>query len=80
MSESQGFTTEFLGAVTVGKHGQVVIPIKARELCGISPGEKLLVFVVGPRHLGLAFIRPDWLEDARRIAEALASRAFDELS
>lgn len=35
----------FVGSVTVGERGQVVIPIEAREKCGIEAGDKLLAFV-----------------------------------
>ena len=80
MSESGGLTTVFLGTVTVGKRGQVVLPVKARKLCGISPGEKLLVFVAESGHLGVAFVHPDWLKDTRRGTEALASGVSDRLS
>jgi len=33
----------FLGAVTVGERGQVVIPAEARKKLDIHPGDKLLV-------------------------------------
>lgn len=35
----------FVGSVTVGERGQVVIPVEAREKCGIEAGDKLLAFV-----------------------------------
>ena len=31
------------GVVTVGEKGQIVIPKKARDIFGISPGDSLLV-------------------------------------
>ena len=34
----------FQGTATVGERGQVVIPVQARETCGIEPGDKLLAF------------------------------------
>ena len=34
----------FLGSVTVGERGQVVIPAEAREVMGLQPGDKLLAF------------------------------------
>ena len=34
----------FLGAVTLGERGQVVIPAEAREQMGLEPGDKLLAF------------------------------------
>jgi len=35
---------KFIGAVTVGERGQIVIPAAVRERLSISQGEKLLVF------------------------------------
>ena len=35
----------FMGAVTVGERGQVVIPAEAREALDIRAGDKLLVFL-----------------------------------
>ncbi len=35
----------FVGAVTVGERGQVVIPAEAREQMSLEPGDKLLVFL-----------------------------------
>ena len=46
---------DFVGAVTVGERGQVVIPAEARERLGISAGDKLLVFA-HPAGLGVAFV------------------------
>lgn len=34
----------FVGAVTVGERGQVVIPAVAREQMDLEPGDKLLAF------------------------------------
>ena len=34
----------FLGSVTMGERGQVVIPAGAREQMGLEPGDKLLAF------------------------------------
>jgi len=34
----------FVGSVTVGERGQVVIPAEAREQMGLHPGDKLLAF------------------------------------
>jgi AbrB family looped-hinge helix DNA binding protein len=38
---------EFYGTTTLGKKGQVVIPIEARKAMGIKKGDKLLVFGMG---------------------------------
>ncbi|HEX9594997.1 MAG TPA: AbrB/MazE/SpoVT family DNA-binding domain-containing protein [Candidatus Saccharimonadales bacterium] len=37
-------TIKFLGSVTLGERGQIVIPIEARGLLDTEPGDKLLVF------------------------------------
>ncbi len=34
----------FVGSVTLGERGQVVIPADAREQMGLEPGDKLLAF------------------------------------
>ena len=60
----------FLGAVTVGERGQVVVPAGAREACGISPGDKLLVFLT-PDGGGVAFVRLDKLQQCAKMLEAL---------
>ena len=60
------FSDLFLGAVTVGERGQVVIPAEAREAYGIHGGDKLLVFH-HPWHCGLIIVR---VEDVHRMSEA----------
>ncbi|HEY3396552.1 MAG TPA: AbrB/MazE/SpoVT family DNA-binding domain-containing protein [Armatimonadota bacterium] len=45
MVSPHDFQHAFMGSVTVGERGQVVIPIAAREKCGLEPGDKLLAFV-----------------------------------
>ena len=73
MLPKQGLAESFMGSVTVGERGQVVIPAEARERCGIEPGDKLLSFA----HLsggGVLFLKLDALsemsEDLRRVMEA----------
>ncbi|NLO07260.1 MAG: AbrB/MazE/SpoVT family DNA-binding domain-containing protein [candidate division WS1 bacterium] len=44
MFDESAIEEQFVGAVTVGERGQVVIPAEARETMGLSPGDKLLVF------------------------------------
>jgi AbrB family looped-hinge helix DNA binding protein len=56
-------TDLFVGAVTVGERGQVVIPAEAREAYGLRAGEKLLVFHT-PDHVGLMIVR---LQDVQRL-------------
>jgi len=53
----------FVGAVTVGERGQIVIPAEAREAFGLRAGEKVLVFHT-PDHVGLMIVR---LQDVQRL-------------
>lgn len=45
------------GIVTVGDKGQIVIPVKARKIFDISPGDQLLV--LGDESQGLALVKTD---------------------
>ena len=56
----------FLGSVTVGERGQIVIPKKARELFGIHPGDQLLV--LGDEGQGIAVIPQEALTTMLRSA------------
>ena len=42
------------GVVTVGDKGQIVIPVRARRIFGIHPGDQLLV--LGDENRGLALV------------------------
>ena len=56
------------GLVTVGDKGQIVIPVKARRLLGIQPGDQLMM--LGDIEQGLALVRADlFVEAARQIQE-----------
>lgn len=56
------------GTVTVGDKGQIVIPVKARRLFHIHPGDDLMV--LGDLEQGLALVRADFfLEIARHMQE-----------
>ncbi len=56
------------GLVTVGEKGQIVIPVKARRLFHLEPGDDLLV--LGDLKQGLALVRADFfLEAAKQIRE-----------
>lgn len=57
-------TSHFMGAVTVGERGQVVIPAEARERLDIKPGDKLLVFA-HPAGWGVAFVKFEKLQAAQ---------------
>ncbi|MGD9496262.1 MAG: AbrB/MazE/SpoVT family DNA-binding domain-containing protein [Armatimonadota bacterium] len=43
--EPPGLEELFVGSVTVGERGQVVIPARAREKMALVPGDKLLAFI-----------------------------------
>ena len=38
------FESKVFGSVTVGKRGQIVIPVEVRKLFNIESGDKLIVF------------------------------------
>lgn len=56
------------GTVTVGDKGQIVIPVKARRIFGIKPGDDLMV--LGADNQGLALIRADFFLEAARMWDA----------
>lgn len=60
---SYDLTDHFMGSVTVGERGQVVIPAEARERLEIKSGDKLLVFL-HPAQWGVAFVRFDKMQEA----------------
>ncbi len=45
MDQPEGLDELFVGSVTVGERGQVVIPAHARENMSLQPGDKLLAFI-----------------------------------
>ena len=47
------------GAVTIGDRGQIVIPVKARKIFGLKPGDDLVL--LGDISQGLALIKADLL-------------------
>jgi len=54
------------GTVTVGDKGQIVIPVKARKVFGIQPGDDLMV--LGDIQQGIALVKADFfLEVARKL-------------
>ena len=55
------------GTVTVGEKGQIVIPVKARRIFNIKPGDDLMV--LGADNQGLALVRSDFFLEAARILE-----------
>lgn len=46
------------GAVAVGEKGQIVIPVRARRVFNINPGDQLLV--LGDENSGLALMKADF--------------------
>ncbi len=59
------------GTVTVGEKGQIVIPVKARRVFHIKPGDDLIV--LGDEERGLALINTDFfLECFGKIQESEA--------
>ena len=58
------------GTVTVGDKGQIVIPVKARRLFHIEPGDDLMV--MGDINQGLALVKADFfLEMSRQLQEKM---------
>ena len=56
------------GTVTVGEKGQIVIPVKARRIFHIKPGDNLMV--LGDINQGLALVSADFfLEIAQQMKE-----------
>ena len=56
------------GTVTVGEKGQIVIPVKARRVFGIKPGDSLMV--LGDEDRGLALVNANFfLEVAHQMQE-----------
>lgn len=60
----------FVGSVTVGERGQIVIPVEARQRLGLQAGDKLLAFV-NPLNNGLFLVRPSAFEALQRLLELL---------
>ena len=57
------------GSVTVGEKGQIVIPVKARRIFNINPGDDLIV--LGDEERGLALMSTDFfLEGKKKIQES----------
>ena len=60
--------TFVFGTVTVGDKGQIVIPVKARRIFHIQPGDDLML--LGDINQGLALVRADFfLEVAQKLQE-----------
>ena len=75
-AENLGFTIppkgkHVFGVVTVGEKGQIVIPVKARKIFHIAPGDQLIV--LGDESQGLALLKS---ESFLQLADMI--RAFAE--
>ena len=75
--ESQGLPVppkgkHLFGTVTVGDKGQIVIPVKARKIFGIHPGDALIV--LGDESQGIALMRQD---DLMTMLEAIRTYRED---
>lgn len=64
----------FVGAVTVGERGQIVIPSDAREALGIEAGDKLLVFTPPHGHM-IMLTSISNLEDTARDMQQVIEQA-----
>lgn len=55
------------GMVKVGDKGQIVIPVKARKIFGIKPGDNLVI--LGDEEAGIAIIKEEdllrWMQPAK---------------
>ena len=61
------------GTVTVGDKGQIVIPVKARRIFGIKPGDSLVA--LGDDERGLALVRADFfIEGFKKMQESEEKR------
>ena len=56
------------GTVTIGDKGQIVIPVKARKVFGLQPGDDLVM--LGDIEQGLALIRAQSLVETLEKAES----------
>ena len=58
------------GTVTIGDKGQIVIPVKARRLFHLEPGDSLVV--LADENTGLALVKADFfLEMSRQMQEKM---------
>jgi AbrB family looped-hinge helix DNA binding protein len=75
MKSNKSMTHEhsILGMVSVNEKGQVVIPIEARTLMGLEPGDKLIV-IAHPTKSGVLLMKPDGLE---AVAKSMLAKLSD---
>jgi AbrB family looped-hinge helix DNA binding protein len=77
MAHEWDMADAFVGSVTVGERGQVVIPAEARESLGIHAGDKLVV-LRHPLGHGVTFVKPGMLEQAAAMLIRLAQLPHEE--
>ncbi|MFX1257936.1 MAG: AbrB/MazE/SpoVT family DNA-binding domain-containing protein [Promethearchaeota archaeon] len=65
----------FFGSVKVGERGQIVIPIEARKLFNIKPGDKLLV--LGDEKKGIALAKASLLKNVAMKLFEVFGKEFD---
>ncbi|MCE5236887.1 AbrB/MazE/SpoVT family DNA-binding domain-containing protein [bacterium] len=66
----------FVGAATVGRRGQIVIPTEARKRLGIEPGDRLLI-VTDPQGSGVAFVKFDEVSEVQRGLQAVLASMYE---
>ncbi|MHA1726932.1 MAG: AbrB/MazE/SpoVT family DNA-binding domain-containing protein [Promethearchaeota archaeon] len=66
----------FFGTVKVGKRGQIVIPITARKIFKILPGDQILVF--GDTKKGLGLVKASFL--SKLIPKVMPDFNLDEIN
>jgi AbrB family looped-hinge helix DNA binding protein len=73
---------EFVGAVTVGERGQIVIPADARKDLGFLPGSKLLILHHKTMH-NLVLIKvelfSEMMEHMKKIEAFIADKGLDAI-
>ncbi|MHB1456943.1 MAG: AbrB/MazE/SpoVT family DNA-binding domain-containing protein [Armatimonadota bacterium] len=52
----------FVGTVTIGERGQIVIPAEARKKLGLHPGERLMV-IIHPSEEGIALLKIETMRE-----------------
>ncbi len=77
MEQPPGLDAMFMGAVTVGERGQVVIPAQAREHMSLHPGDKLLAFVHSSGHM-VSLCKLTMLEEAAQFLSRLQTQVQTE--
>ena len=68
----------FFSSVKVGDRGQIVIPIDARKMFDINPGDQLIIF--GVENKGLAIAKASLLKDfIAKLFEVFGSESEDKI-